>query len=66
MDWVTYYQMVYPHMVQIPCGTWYVPQIQDWLQQHVGERGHAWEFPKLNTYMFKDPDHAVQFALTFS
>jgi hypothetical protein len=65
-DWVAHYEHEYPHMVKIPYETRNVFERHDWLNLNVGERGLAWEFPKSDTYMFKNTDHAVQFALIFS
>jgi hypothetical protein len=65
IDWVVAYKPEYPHIVRIP-DLFHRSDLTDWLCVHVGERGHAWQWPTANTYMFKESDHAVQFALIFS
>jgi hypothetical protein len=62
-DWVAYYKPEYPHIVQLPPEQHAAPDVHSWLRTHVGERDHAWQYPQGYTYMFRDPDHAVQFSL---
>lgn len=38
----------------------------NWLNAHVGRRGSNWEYTTSSTLHFKQPDHAIKFALTFT
>ena len=40
-------------------------QVGNWLQVHVGKRGHAWIYPETCILCFRHEHHATQFALTW-
>lgn len=64
-DWVAHYQLEYPHVVCVPA-PYVIRDAHDWLETHVGERDHEWQYPIGSTYMFRDAHDAIQFALAFT